>query len=70
MQQDRSGTEMRFVNNFRVDECSIPEGMTLTEWRRANAPPRRGLGARVVRLRKGRPAAEPRPPADGSKPAA
>ena len=40
---------MRFVNNFQVDECSIPEGMTLAEWRRANARPRRNLRARVRR---------------------
>ncbi len=28
---------MRFVNNFQVEECSIPEGMTLEEWRRSRA---------------------------------
>lgn len=41
---------MRFVNNFQVDECSVPEGMTLAEWRRANARPRRTLRSRVRRL--------------------
>ncbi len=28
---------MRFVNNFQVEECSIPEGMTLEEWRRSRS---------------------------------
>lgn len=46
-QHDR---DMQFVNNFQVDECSIPEGMTLAEWRRANARPRRGLRARMRRI--------------------
>jgi hypothetical protein len=41
---------MRFVNNFQVDECSIPEGMTLDEWRRSRARPRRSLRARARRL--------------------
>lgn len=38
---------MRFVNNFQVDECSIPEGMTLDEWRRSRARPRRALRVRA-----------------------
>ena len=42
--------EMRFVNNFQVDECSVPEGMTLAEWRRATARPRRGFRARMRRF--------------------
>ncbi|MBA2257172.1 MAG: hypothetical protein H0W05_08195 [Thermoleophilaceae bacterium] len=42
--------EVRFVNNFQVDECSVPEGMTLAEWRRANAPPRKTFRARVRRV--------------------
>ncbi len=42
--------EVRFVNNFQVDECSVPEGMTLAEWRRATARPRKTLRARVPRL--------------------
>jgi hypothetical protein len=41
---------MRFVNNFQVDECSVPEGMTLAEWRRANARPRKGFRARMRKL--------------------
>lgn len=45
----RQEGDMHFVNNFQVDECSIPEGMTLAEWRRANARPRRGLRARMMR---------------------
>lgn len=49
---DRHETEMHFVNNFRVDECSIPEGMTVEQWRRANAKPRAGLRAKVTRLRR------------------
>ena len=40
---------MRFVNNFQVDECSIPEGMTLDEWRRSRARPRRSLRDRARR---------------------
>lgn len=50
MQEDRDDKEMRFVNNFQVDECSVPEGMTLAEWRRASARPRKGLRARMRRL--------------------
>ncbi len=46
----RGDSEMQFVNNFQVDECSIPEGMTIAEWRRANPRPRRGLRARMRRL--------------------
>lgn len=34
-------------------ECSIPEGMTIDEYRRSRVqPPRRGLGALVTKLRK------------------
>ncbi len=50
MQGDGGDTEMRFVNNFQVDECSVPEGMTLAEWRRANARPRKGFRARMRKL--------------------
>jgi hypothetical protein len=31
---------MRFTNNFQLDECSIPEGMTIEEWRRSRSAPR------------------------------
>ena len=48
----RDSQDMRFVNNFQVDECSVPEGMTLAEWRRASARPRRTLRARVLRVRR------------------
>ncbi len=57
MPGERDETEMRFTGNFQVDDCSIPEGMTLAEWRRANARPRKGLRARMRRL--GRRGARP-----------
>jgi hypothetical protein len=51
---------MRFVNNFQVDECSVPEGMTLAEWRRANARPRKTLRERMRLVgRRGQRAEQP-----------
>jgi len=36
---------MRFPNSFQIDECSIPEEMTISEYRRSqygrSEPPRR-----------------------------
>jgi hypothetical protein len=49
-EEGESERAMRFVNNFQVDESSVPEGMTLAEWRRANARPRKGLRARMRRI--------------------
>lgn len=42
---------MRFTNNFQLEECSIPDGMTIEEWRRsrADARPRRTLRDRARR---------------------
>ncbi len=40
---------MRFTNNFQLDECSIPEGMTIEEWRRSRSKPRRTLRDRARR---------------------
>jgi hypothetical protein len=42
---------MRFTNNFQLDECSIPDGMTIEEWRRSRAEdrPRRTLRDRARR---------------------
>jgi hypothetical protein len=61
MKEAEDDKAMRFVNNFQVDESSVPEGVTLAEWRRANARPRKGLKARVRRIgrRGGRSATPP-----------
>lgn len=42
---------MRFTNNFQLEECSIPDGMTIEEWRRSRAGdrPRRTLRDRARR---------------------
>ena len=50
MKRGQDDVAVRFVNNFQVDECSVPEGMTLAEWRRANARPRKTLRGRVLKV--------------------
>lgn len=65
MKRGQGDEAVRFVNNFQVDECSVPEGMTLAEWRRANARPRKTLRARVLRIGNRRAGHETQaPPAD------
>lgn len=67
MREQEDDRDMRFVNNIQVDECTVPEGMTLAEWRRANAPaPRKGLRARMRRVR-GRGERSSTPPPGGDR---
>ncbi len=46
---------MRLNNSYRIEECSIPEDMTIADYRRSKAAPRRRWRERAAWRRRQRP---------------